>query len=134
MHPRQLTPILLLVLAFPDAISAFAPSGFSPVSVFQTQPRYGISTILLRATDEDEPVGSNEDPNPPSKNLFEQINDVLNTPILDANVRSDQGPVAEALKKFVRREPQVASVTFSVVVLATIALLFRLYNFVTYGL
>jgi hypothetical protein len=134
MHPRQLTPILLLVLAVPESISAFAPSGFSPVSVFRTQPRYDIATVLLRATDEDEAVGSNDDPDPPSKNLFQQINDVLNTPILDANVRSDQGPVAEALKKFVRREPQLASVTFSAVVLATIALLFRLYNFVTYGI
>ena len=39
------------------------------------------------------------------------------TPILDANDRSDQGPVAELLKKFVRSEPELASVTFSVVVI-----------------
>jgi len=66
--------------------------------------------------------------------LFAKINSFLDTPILDANNRSDQGAVAETLKRFVRREPQLASVTFSAVVVAFMFILVRLYNFISYGI
>lgn len=66
--------------------------------------------------------------------LFDQINAFLDTPILDANDRSDQGAVAETLKRFVRREPQIASITFSAVVVAFMFLLVRIYNFISYGI
>ena len=64
--------------------------------------------------------GSPEDDNLPPRTSF------WDTPILDANDRRDQGPVAEALKKFVRAEPEVASVTFSVVVVIILLGLTRL--------
>ena len=66
--------------------------------------------------------------------LFDQINAFLDTPILDANDRSDQGAVAETLKRFVRREPQIASIAFSAVVVAFMFLLVRIYNFISYGI
>ena len=66
--------------------------------------------------------------------LFDQINAFLDTPILDANDRSDQGAVAETLKRFVRREPQIASIAFSAVVVAVMFLLVRIYNFISYGI
>ncbi len=66
--------------------------------------------------------------------LFDQINAFLDTPILDANDRSDQGAVAETLKRFVRREPQIASIAFSAVVVAFMFLLVRIYNFILYGI
>ena len=68
------------------------------------------------------------------KSILDKINSFLDTPILDANDRSDQGPIAETLKRFVRREPQLASVTFSVVVVAFMFLLVRVYNFIAYGI
>jgi hypothetical protein len=48
--------------------------------------------------------------------VLEKINAVLDRPILDANDWSDQGPIVEPLKKFVRSQPEVASVTFSIIV------------------
>ena len=57
--------------------------------------------------------------------LFDKVNNFLDTPILDANNRSDQGAVAETLKEFVRDEPEIAQVTFSVVVVAMMVLVTR---------
>eukprot|EP00534_Pseudo-nitzschia_fraudulenta_P000215 CAMPEP_0201131518 /NCGR_PEP_ID=MMETSP0850-20130426/42938_1 /ASSEMBLY_ACC=CAM_ASM_000622 /TAXON_ID=183588 /ORGANISM="Pseudo-nitzschia fraudulenta, Strain WWA7" /LENGTH=151 /DNA_ID=CAMNT_0047401569 /DNA_START=98 /DNA_END=553 /DNA_ORIENTATION=- len=56
---------------------------------------------------------------------LEKLNRFLDTPILDANNRSDQGAVAETLKEFVRDEPEIAQVTFSVVVVAMMVLVTR---------
>eukprot|EP00550_Attheya_septentrionalis_P009876 CAMPEP_0198287542 /NCGR_PEP_ID=MMETSP1449-20131203/6308_1 /TAXON_ID=420275 /ORGANISM="Attheya septentrionalis, Strain CCMP2084" /LENGTH=159 /DNA_ID=CAMNT_0043985503 /DNA_START=215 /DNA_END=694 /DNA_ORIENTATION=- len=49
--------------------------------------------------------------------VLEKINAVLDRPILDANDWSDQGPIVEPLKKFVRSQPEVASITFSAMVI-----------------
>ena len=59
--------------------------------------------------------------------LLDKVNNFLDTPILDANNRSDQGAVAETLKEFVRDEPEIAQVTFSVVVVAFLALATRAF-------
>ena len=55
-------------------------------------------------------------------NILDKINKFLDTPILDANNRSNQGAVAETLKGFVRDEPEIAQVAFSIVVVAAMAL------------
>eukprot|EP00560_Eucampia_antarctica_P008098 CAMPEP_0197826598 /NCGR_PEP_ID=MMETSP1437-20131217/3541_1 /TAXON_ID=49252 ORGANISM="Eucampia antarctica, Strain CCMP1452" /NCGR_SAMPLE_ID=MMETSP1437 /ASSEMBLY_ACC=CAM_ASM_001096 /LENGTH=147 /DNA_ID=CAMNT_0043427105 /DNA_START=187 /DNA_END=630 /DNA_ORIENTATION=- len=62
-----------------------------------------------------------------SNSLLDQLNDFLDTPILDANNKSDQGPMAEALKNFVRDESELAQITFSVAVVSIIFLILRLY-------
>ena len=69
-----------------------------------------------------------------NKSILDQINAVLDTPILDANERSDQGAIAEALKGFVRSEPQLASFSFSAVVVVFLFILVRFFNFLSYGI
>ena len=71
------------------------------------------------------PGAADPEPEPPSS-LWDRANAFLDTPILDANNRSDQGAVAEALKEFVRDEPELAQVTFSVAVVAAMVLATRL--------
>ena len=85
-------------------------------------------------TTKDDDFNSDEVVAKDEASLFDQINAFLDTPILDANDRSDQGAVAETLKRFVRREPQIASITFSAVVVAFMFLLVRIYNFISYGI
>lgn len=68
-----------------------------------------------------------------SDNPFSQINSFLDTPILDPNNKSNQGPIAEALKDFVRDEPQLAQITFSGFVVALFFVGLRLFNAVRYG-
>ena len=63
-----------------------------------------------------------------SKNPLERLNEFLDTPILDANNRSDQGPLAEVLKDFVRSSPEVAQLAFSVVVIGLLVGLVRLFT------
>ena len=63
-----------------------------------------------------------------STNVLSHINKFLDTPILDANNKSNQGPVAEALKDFVKDDPQVASITFSVLVILAFLGQVRLFN------
>jgi len=58
--------------------------------------------------------------------LMDKFNNFLDTPILDANNRSNEGAVAEVLKEFVRDEPEIAQVTFSVAVVAILVLVTRL--------
>lgn len=62
------------------------------------------------------------------KNFLQKFNDFLDTPILDANNRSDEGPVKELLKEFSRDEPELAQISFSVVV---IVILLGVTKFVT---
>ena len=134
--------------------AAFVPpvSGFSSALKEQKQPGHptsssntftGRSMLWNIAGDDDdgndpENLSSPDIPQERSgeegKSLLDQINSILDTPILDANDRSDQGPLAETLKRFVRREPQLASVTFSAVVVAFMFLLVRLFNFISYGI
>ena len=54
--------------------------------------------------------------------LWENVNQFLDTPIVDANNRTNQGPVQEVLKEFVREEPELAQITFSLVVVAVLFL------------
>ena len=58
--------------------------------------------------------------------LWDKVNKFLDTPILDANNRSDQGAIAETLKEFVRDEPELAQVAFSAVVVVVLVLGTRL--------
>jgi len=64
---------------------------------------------------------------------FAKINSFLDTPILDANNKSDQGVVAEALKDFVRDEPQVAQIAFSGAVVVLFFVGVRIFNAIVYG-
>ncbi|OEU09036.1 hypothetical protein FRACYDRAFT_249381 [Fragilariopsis cylindrus CCMP1102] len=61
-----------------------------------------------------------------SVSILDKINKFLDTPILDANNRSNQGQLSELLKEFVRDEPELAQVTFSAVVVALLFLIFKL--------
>ena len=122
------------------AVVAFITNGaaaFAPVSLAPHQLSVRTAAWRLGGTKdgEDDPsTSSNNATQNEGSSLFDQINDFLDTPILDANNRSDQGAIAETLKRFVRREPQLASITFSAVVVAFMFLLVRLYNFVSYGI
>ena len=66
--------------------------------------------------------------------LIRNVDSFLDTPILDANDRTDQGLLAESLKRFVRSDPQIASITFSAIVVTFIAILIRTFNYITYGM
>lgn len=93
-------------------------------------------TALSAASDkneEDVPTSSDVSKRK-DKSIFDQINAALDTPILDANERSDQGAIAEALKGFVRSEPQLASISFSAVVVVLLFILVRFFNFLSYGI
>lgn len=68
-----------------------------------------------------------------SDGIFTRINSLLDTPILDANNKGDQGPITEALKDFVRDDPQLAQITFSGVLVLLFFVSFRLFNAVRYG-
>eukprot|EP00535_Pseudo-nitzschia_heimii_P003857 CAMPEP_0197177096 /NCGR_PEP_ID=MMETSP1423-20130617/2824_1 /TAXON_ID=476441 /ORGANISM="Pseudo-nitzschia heimii, Strain UNC1101" /LENGTH=172 /DNA_ID=CAMNT_0042626589 /DNA_START=77 /DNA_END=595 /DNA_ORIENTATION=+ len=85
--------------------------------------------FLLRSAPDDDDADAEitaDDGDENEKSILDKINDFLDTPILDANDRSDQGPVAEALKEFVRDEPELAQVTFSVAVVAVLVAVTRL--------
>mmetsp|Transcript_26791 Transcript_26791/g.44656 ORF Transcript_26791/g.44656 Transcript_26791/m.44656 type:complete len:144 (-) Transcript_26791:113-544(-) len=60
------------------------------------------------------------------KSILQKFNDFLDTPILDANNRSNEGPLKEALKEFARDEPELAQVSFSVVVIAILLVITKL--------
>lgn len=82
-------------------------------------------SLLFSTPDEDEedtpalPVESEEE------SLFSKINKALDTPILDANNKDDQGALVEGLKKFVRDEPELSSISFSVIAVIFFAVLTR---------
>jgi hypothetical protein len=60
------------------------------------------------------------------KNVMQKFNDFLDTPILDANNRSNEGPVKEMLKEFSRDEPELAQMSFSVVVILILLVVTKL--------
>jgi len=77
---------------------------------------------------------SNDDDEEEEKEgILSKLNSVLDTPILDANNKEDQGPIINALKNFVRDDPEKASVTFSVVVVIFMAAATRGVMFVVNG-
>ena len=100
-----------------------------PLRIKNVHPTVDMTTTALRSNSDE---GSGDETNTETRedddeseeegSLFDKINNFLDTPILDANNRSDQGAVAETLKEFVRDEPEIAQVTFSVVVVAILAL------------
>eukprot|EP00568_Trieres_chinensis_P009690 CAMPEP_0183307824 /NCGR_PEP_ID=MMETSP0160_2-20130417/19567_1 /TAXON_ID=2839 ORGANISM="Odontella Sinensis, Strain Grunow 1884" /NCGR_SAMPLE_ID=MMETSP0160_2 /ASSEMBLY_ACC=CAM_ASM_000250 /LENGTH=161 /DNA_ID=CAMNT_0025471505 /DNA_START=87 /DNA_END=572 /DNA_ORIENTATION=+ len=117
----------------PRSLAHSATNAFSPIGpVGRRRPPFS----PLGASDGE--GGADPDADSPASdgddgNVLSRINSFLDTPILDANDRTDQGALAEALKRFVRKDPQVASVTFSAVVLLSLTGLVRLLNFFTYG-
>ena len=129
------------IMAAPLAVDKSAALAFCPgqpasfvrhqLSARTTGQRMGIRRFETTKDDDD---NSAEVLAKDDTSLFDQINAFLDTPILDANDRSDQGAVAETLKRFVRREPQIASIAFSAVVVAFMFLLVRIYNFILYGI
>lgn len=85
-------------------------------------------------TDDDDGANSRDDKADDSNlSPFAKINSFLDTPILDANNKSDQGVVAEALKDFVRDEPQVAQIAFSGLVVVVFFAGVRIFNAIVYG-
>ena len=82
--------------------------------------------VALRTTqgddDNNDSVNDNDNEDSSEPSLLDKLNKFLDTPILDANNRSDQGAVSEVLKEFVRDEPEIAQVTFSVAVVAILVL------------
>ena len=65
--------------------------------------------------------------------VLDKLNSVLDTPILDANNKEDQGPIVNGLKNFVRDDPDAASLTFSVVAVILMAVATRGAMFVVNG-
>lgn len=149
--------VAVLVLAvISSQATAFTPlvgfaTGRPPPAAPHTQrsPRHVMSmlahrtriTALSAASDENEedvstPTSSDvsSKTRKDNKSILDQINAALDTPILDANERSDQGAIAEALKGFVRSEPQLASISFSAVVVVFLFILVRFFNFLSYGI
>ena len=86
---------------------------------------------MTPGNNEDESVGDSDTDSSSEQeqeplSLLDKVNNFLDTPILDANNRSNEGAVAEVLKEFVRDEPEIAQVTFSVAVVAILVLVTRL--------
>lgn len=143
--------VAVLVLAvISSQATAFTPLvvvvGFAagPAPHTQRSPRHALVnmahtiTALSAASDENEedlPTSTSSNVSKSKdKSIFDKINAALDTPILDANERSDQGAIAEALKGFVRSEPEVASITFSAVLVVFLFILVRFFNFLSYGI
>mmetsp|Transcript_4131 Transcript_4131/g.9829 ORF Transcript_4131/g.9829 Transcript_4131/m.9829 type:complete len:152 (+) Transcript_4131:108-563(+) len=146
MNPSQLSLVVALVAAFTvytvvDALVVIQQPRGTPRKTFVAIPRNqllqirnanaGADTNALRSNpsdieedeSEDERIETVDDDS--EKSLFDKVNEFLDTPILDANNRSNQGALAETLKDFVRDEPELAQVTFSVAVVAILALVTR---------
>uniref|UniRef100_A0A6T6DXR0 Uncharacterized protein n=1 Tax=Craspedostauros australis TaxID=1486917 RepID=A0A6T6DXR0_9STRA len=103
-------------------------------SIRHQRPRSSRSQLSNSGNDGDKEASdqSNAPQQQKSGSFLEQLNDALDTPILDANNKSDQGPIAEALKKFVRGQPEVASITFSAVVIIALIFIVRAVNYYLY--
>lgn len=150
MNPLQLSLIIALVAVVTlstivDALVPIQQPRGAVRKTFVAIPRdqllqihnmnAGIDAMALRSnpsdieeedkSEDDETIETVDDEDDSEKSLFDKVNDFLDTPILDANNRSDQGALAETLKEFVRDEPELAQVTFSVVVVAILALVTR---------
>mmetsp|Transcript_11068 Transcript_11068/g.27220 ORF Transcript_11068/g.27220 Transcript_11068/m.27220 type:complete len:152 (-) Transcript_11068:761-1216(-) len=85
------------------------------------------------ADNDDESTVGGDDDKATDSSPFAKINSFLDTPILDANNKSDQGAVAEALKDFVRDEPQVAQIAFSGAAVLFFFVGVRIVNAIKYG-
>eukprot|EP00747_Dinoflagellata_sp_TGD_P042333 gnl/TRDRNA2_/TRDRNA2_142022_c0_seq1.p1 gnl/TRDRNA2_/TRDRNA2_142022_c0~~gnl/TRDRNA2_/TRDRNA2_142022_c0_seq1.p1 ORF type:complete len:202 (-),score=26.18 gnl/TRDRNA2_/TRDRNA2_142022_c0_seq1:198-803(-) len=98
--------------------SSHIPVRRSQLKAFEQLP----ATFVLRASRDGKSDPAKDAPAQPA-NFLERIKGALDQPILDANNREDQGPVAEALKKFVRDDPELASIVFSLSLITSLALL-----------
>jgi hypothetical protein len=103
-----------LVLASLEVAVSFLPT-----------PKIGNQNTLKVPTAGRVLFSSPEDDKNEIENPLERLNSLLDTPILDANNKQNQGPVVEALKNFVRDDAELASLTFSVVVVIFFGVLTR---------
>mmetsp|Transcript_43300 Transcript_43300/g.85098 ORF Transcript_43300/g.85098 Transcript_43300/m.85098 type:complete len:143 (-) Transcript_43300:133-561(-) len=127
-------PLLGLAAAVGAAPTALPPPAFAAASGQIRRP-WNTGTVARRRTtnprrplaasdggapdDGDDGGGDGEPPRAPPS-LLEKIEAALDAPLLDPNDYSDQGWAAEALKEFVRGQPEVAQVAFSVVAFGVI--------------
>ena len=127
----NLTAILLVA-----ALTIGTSNGFVPLRPSLSHPNQVSHKLRSSPNDQDEAklevpekdVSGHENENPLSK-----LNSFLDTPILDANNKDDQGPIAEALKNFVRDDSEMASLTFSVIVVIFFAVVTRGAMYVVNG-
>jgi hypothetical protein len=132
---------LLALLAFAWVIGA--SSAFAPIPPSIRSPSCNVqklaskeplvSFVLFSSPNEDD--GISKDAAAPAKevekedttnvNIWSKLNSILDTPILDANDKKNQGAIVEALKRFVRDDAELASLTFSVVVVIGMAVAAR---------
>jgi hypothetical protein len=82
----------------------FGTCSLPPLHASEEEPEEDLTSSIVEEEEEE------------NLTVLEKINAVLDRPILDANDWSDQGPIVEPLKKFVRSQPEVSSVTFSIIV------------------
>lgn len=121
---RVATTFLALLLI--ETSAAFLPVQSTVAYSRQIHNKHFSSPVdedkdALDAPEREAPIEVNvENENPLSK-----LNSLLDTPILDANNKKDEGPIAEALKDFVRDDSDMASLTFSVVVVLFFGLIAR---------
>ena len=122
----QLATILLVVFSTIEGSTGFRP--IQP-TLSKIHAQVGRKPLLSSPSDEDKdaPVAEEEPPAQAqeSENPLSKLNSFLDTPILDANNKADEGPIAEALKEFVRDDSEMASITFSVVVVVFFAVVTR---------
>jgi hypothetical protein len=89
-----------------------------------------ISALLFMTNEEDSDekgaLSTEREAVEEEKNILQKFNDFLDTPILDANNRSNEGPVKEMLKNFSRDEPELAQISFSVVVILILLVVTKL--------
>jgi hypothetical protein len=123
----------LLSVAFSTPKHLSSPQAHRTPSV---TAKIATSLYSQKPSFEDESVENNTDNEETLKqdktSLLDQLNAALDSPILDANNQADQGFVAETLKLFVRGQPEVASVTFSIIVIGMLIGLVRLFNWFVY--
>jgi hypothetical protein len=124
-----------LSVAFSTPKLLASPHAHRTLSVTSTV-KIATSLYSQKPSSGDESVENNTDNEETLKqdnmSLLDQLNAALDSPILDANNKADQGFVAEALKLFVRGQPEVASITFSIVVIGMLVGLVRLVNWFVY--
>jgi len=135
--PRlQLLLVLVVLMMMVGSSDGFAPfHNHRPwiTATTKASPTTIVPRLLLLSSSPSPENETTSDEEVEKANMLQKLNSVLDTPILDANNKADQGPVVNALKNFVRDDPEVASVTFSVVVVVFMAVLTRGAMFVVNG-
>jgi len=125
-NPRCYSPVSLCT---PVSSSSFVGYSCRSSPTFTIVSRHFASPIDDPEMDEVEI----DEPESNDISLLARINSFLDTPILDANNKGDQGLISEALKDFVRDDPQLAQITFSGVLIVAFFVGLRLFNAIKYG-